>query len=64
MFFISKNNILLKGQTVMECVVMQQITTNSPNNDQLKVGLTEFKVCFGNKLKKHQDKTLKAEAIG
>tara|TARA_B100000214_G_scaffold366133_1_gene334708 strand:+ start:2500 stop:3474 length:975 start_codon:yes stop_codon:yes gene_type:complete len=45
-------------------IMLQKITTQNPNDQQLEVGLTAIELGFGKKLKKYQGKTFKAEAIG
>ena len=45
-------------------IMLQKITTKDPSDQQLEVSLAALELGFGNKLKKYQGKTFKAEAIG
>ena len=45
-------------------LMLQRITTQIPNDDQLEVAINALKHAFGDQLKKHEGKEFNAEAVG
>ena len=45
-------------------LMLQRITTQTPNDDQLEVAINALKHAFGDQLKKYEGKEFNAEAVG